>query len=624
MKVGKKAVPLIPPKRGPIWLTVIGANVLVAAMGVALMAISWRDFDQKAKEASELRMRGLKQSIELRLGRLRVTQEVVVHELERQLAHDGVANKEELDEVVSRFDFDGLKSKTEGLYTLRVTDERGDIISGYGVSVRPVVNYADREYFKTLRDNPAQEMSMSKLLVGKVSNKPTVVFAMKYKRPNGDFAGVVIAAASQDSLLEIAGVYQGAVDDLVAIRDRRDLSVLARIPRVDSDQGVDAQGHSKMAPGIHQKMLAGMDSGFEKSGGPIEGQSRSMSFAKVHGAPIYAVVGVGRDTFFGPWRAQVWTATIFFMAFLAMSVALGRKSIESQKRTAKAQGDYLDLNERLERQVEARTADLSQAAELIRKSRDELAESDRLASLGAMVSTVAHELNTPLGNALLSNSAIVEQSKALREQVEQGSAKRSEMVRGLERLMEMSTLQAQAIESAAELVKSFKQVAVDQSSERRREFDAGEAIQAVVSSLGPSLRRSKARIDVALDLPGGLRCDTYPGALAQICSNIIQNAQSHAFEGRESGRVSIKARAVERAGEPWISVEFSDDGVGMDKEVSSHAFDVFFTTKASSGGSGIGLALSRKLAERALGGKLWLGTSLAGVALVLEFPAQRR
>jgi signal transduction histidine kinase len=162
------------------------------------------------------------------------------------------------------------------------------------------------------------------------------------------------------------------------------------------------------------------------------------------------------------------------------------------------------------------------------------------------------------------------------------------------------------LERAAELVTSFKQVAVDQSSNQRRKFDLRQAIEEVLLTLRPMYAKTAFRLEY--DLAAKIDMDSFPGALGQIITNFVANALAHAFEGRSAGLMQIKTSLRDDQAE----IVFSDDGVGISEQNMKRVFDPFFTTKLGKGGSGLGMHIVYNLITDVLGGKVVL-TSTVGV-----------
>jgi len=278
----------------------------------------------------------------------------------------------------------------------------------------------------------------------------------------------------------------------------------------------------------------------------------------------------------------------------------------------------------LEETVEQRTAELkhsneelSEALTNLRTAQKELVESEKLASLGRLVAGVAHELNTPLGNSLTVVSALEERYKQLDDMLNNNTPMRrstlEELVRDTRRGQDI--LQRN-VQKAADLVRDFKQVAIDQTTDLRREFALDETVKDVLIMVEPRFKHTPYRIDTELE--PRLMMDSYPGSLGQVLTNLLMNTLVHAFDNRDAGRVFVRCAAA-ADGEVVLSV--SDDGRGMDENVRKRIFDPFFTTKLGTGGSGLGMHIVHNLVVNVLGGQIEVETTLGvGSTMVIHLP----
>lgn len=267
------------------------------------------------------------------------------------------------------------------------------------------------------------------------------------------------------------------------------------------------------------------------------------------------------------------------------------------------------LNVDLEARVEARTADLQRA-------QDDLIRAEKLAALGSLVAGIAHELNTPIGNSVTVASTLHEKTAEFAELIADGTLKRSSLNNYLGAAQTASDLLLRSLNQARNLVASFKQVAVDQTSDQRRPFDLREVVGEVLTTLSPTIR--KTPFSVVIDIPEGIVMDSYPGPLGQIINNFVTNALLHAFEGRLAGIVTLHAELAEEGN---LTLTVRDDGNGIPEEHLRRIFDPFFTTKLGKGGSGLGLNIVYNIVTRVLGGRISVSSRLgAGTTFVLTMP----
>ena len=281
------------------------------------------------------------------------------------------------------------------------------------------------------------------------------------------------------------------------------------------------------------------------------------------------------------------------------------------------------LNANLEVRVSERTHELNQAnrelqatMDTLKRTQDELINSEKLASLGSLVAGVAHELNTPLGNALMSASTITHDISVMEQHLGQGNLKKSVLENFMERVKDGVNLTLRSLERSVSLIASFKQVAVDQDSERRRIFDLAQTLNEVLDTLRPSIKRRQ--LQLAVDVPDGITLDSFPGPLGQVVMNLVSNAVNHAFDEMAAGTIRISAVL---ASDTTVRIMVEDNGAGIPAEHLGQIFDPFFTTKLGSGGSGLGLSISHRIVGKVLGGQVVVQSVVGqGTRFELELP----
>jgi len=276
-----------------------------------------------------------------------------------------------------------------------------------------------------------------------------------------------------------------------------------------------------------------------------------------------------------------------------------------------------DSNLALESRVARRTTALAEALGSLTQAQSELVQKEKLAVLGSMVAGVAHELNTPIGNALTVATTLRHEARQLRNAVENGTLKRSALERFTTESDEMTEVLERNLHIAAEFIGHFKQLAVDQTSENRRQFLLSDVVSDTLSALSPRLRKSEHQIKLTLD--DSVRLDSYPGAVSQVLTNLIINALVHAFDSRKQGLMQLQSYLSED--KKSVEIVFSDNGVGITEAHQRRVFDPFFTTRLGEGGSGLGMNLVYNLVTAMLGGRINLrSASGAGTQIRLNLP----
>jgi signal transduction histidine kinase len=302
-------------------------------------------------------------------------------------------------------------------------------------------------------------------------------------------------------------------------------------------------------------------------------------------------------------------ADLDLLAFMASHAAVGVARLEADARIRRAK-------DRLEQQNAALNTALTQ----LQEAQSELVRQEKLASLGRLVAGVAHEINTPLGICVTATSHLVQELKLTREELEAGEMTEDSLNSFLDIVDQSLRIMTTNTQRAAALVRSFKQVAVDQSSDDVRSFNLKTYLNEVLLSLQPKLKGRPVKVDV--QCPHDLVLESFPGAVSQIVTNMLMNSLVHGFERDQPGQITIRASVDE---EDVVTLDYADDGAGMDEDTLSKLFDPFFTTKRGNGGSGLGAHILYNLATGPLGGSVRAESSPGnGLQYYLKFPRSRR
>lgn len=252
---------------------------------------------------------------------------------------------------------------------------------------------------------------------------------------------------------------------------------------------------------------------------------------------------------------------------------------------------HLKEKENLELRVAERTQDLE-------KAMIEIAEKEKMASLAILVSGVAHEINTPLGVAVSANSYLESERKRLEMKLTEGSLSKTDFIHFLEAFEESGDMIKINLNRAAQLVKSFKEIAVKQSHDTLEVFNVKQYLEATITSLKHVNKHVNAEIKI--ECPDQLEIKSYPGALSQLVTNMIENSLKHAFKAKDNPEILI--RISER--EDTIELIYEDNGSGIPQAHIKKIFNPFFTTNRRDGGSGLGLNIVYNLVVNQLNGKI--------------------
>lgn len=267
----------------------------------------------------------------------------------------------------------------------------------------------------------------------------------------------------------------------------------------------------------------------------------------------------------------------------------------------------------LRQELEKRTQALELSIYELGRTRNKLVESEKLAALGELVAGIAHEINTPIGIGVTAISTLSESVVRLNQALEDRSARavREEA----ETITEGADIALRNLRRANELVESFKQIAVDQTFEDCRKFELGHYIADTVRSLEPRLRQGQYSVQIECKQP--VELISYPGAIAQIMTNLILNSLIHGFETSRQGRINIVCRRIDGHAE----IEYRDNGLGMEPATVEKIFHPFFTTKRGRGGTGLGMHIVYNLVTQKLGGSIECASSPGqGVFFQIRIP----
>jgi signal transduction histidine kinase len=288
-----------------------------------------------------------------------------------------------------------------------------------------------------------------------------------------------------------------------------------------------------------------------------------------------------------------------------------QKATESLERKVKERTlEIEEKNETLKQQKE----ELETTLDYLKKTQVQLIESEKMAALGGLVAGVAHEINTPVGIGVTAVSNLQEEIQKMEVLYKNDKVSRKGFKEFLDASKESAILIQKHLERTAELIQSFKQVSADQLSEQQRVFNLRCYLDDIIRSLHPKFRDKE--ITIIIECDDRLDINSFPGAYAQVFTNLILNSVTHGFSGRKKGTVTI--RALQKDG--LLAISYIDDGNGISSKDLPHIFEPFYTSDNHQG-TGLGLHIVYNIIKQKLLGSISCSSEPGkGVLFQIDIP----
>ncbi|OUR72845.1 hypothetical protein A9Q76_03070 [Arcobacter sp. 31_11_sub10_T18] len=291
---------------------------------------------------------------------------------------------------------------------------------------------------------------------------------------------------------------------------------------------------------------------------------------------------------------------IIFVVMILISIVLVRFFMSESK-----VDELIILNKKLKHTLDE-----------LEHTQDKLIESEKMASLGSIVAGVAHEINTPLGIALTGITYFDSISLHIRELYTENDMSQDEFETYLNKTEEISEQIVSNITRASNLVQAFKQISVDQTHEEKRRFYVKEYTDGLILSISSQIK--KTQLIIHNNIPKDVKVSTYPGAFGQVITNLIMNSILHGYINEKKGHIHIELK--EEATQVVLS--YKDDGKGINPKELPYIFDAFFTTKKSSGGTGLGLNILYNIVQKQFKGEVSCTSEInKGVHFTITIPS---
>ncbi len=300
---------------------------------------------------------------------------------------------------------------------------------------------------------------------------------------------------------------------------------------------------------------------------------------------------------------------------------LSQAMMDLQQQKQELEVKQHSLREEIERRrhtedaLRGKQTELEKIVDDLKQAQDRLVQSEKMAALGGLVAGITHEVNTPVGIGVTATSFLAEKLQGL------ATAYKDKTLtpKTLEHFIEEATQGTELLQSnllrASELIASFKQIAVDQTSEAVRTICLADYLHEIIRSLQPNFKKTQHQIEV--NCPDNIILSCPAGAISQIFTNLLMNSLIHGFEDMDEGLVRITVLDEENN----VDIKYSDNGKGLSPEQLEKLFHPFFTTKRDEGGSGLGTHITYNLVRQTLGGSIQVSSELGkGLHYHICFP----
>ncbi len=272
-------------------------------------------------------------------------------------------------------------------------------------------------------------------------------------------------------------------------------------------------------------------------------------------------------------------------------------------------------NARKYQQLTTHKNQLARTLKELRETQQHLIESEKMAALGSLVAGVAHEINTPVGNSIMAISTVIKKNQKITGLFRDKTMKRSDLEDYFQFTTQIAQLLFSNLQRTGDLIDSFKQVSIDESTEQRRKFKVNEYFQDVIRSLEPQFKSKLIQIE--LDCDETVELDSYPGAFAQIITNLMLNSLRHGFQDRKNGHITITVTSVNEK----FNFKYRDNGQGIPVGIITKIFDPFFTTSKQTG-TGLGLHIVYNIVTQKLNGSIKCTSEIgSGTMFTIAIPS---
>ncbi len=233
----------------------------------------------------------------------------------------------------------------------------------------------------------------------------------------------------------------------------------------------------------------------------------------------------------------------------------------------------------------------------LNKAQVRLLDAEKMSLLGKLAAEVSHEIDTPIGIGITASSYLSDLLSKISEDIKQQKLSKRSLDDFVQNTEQAIALLLSNLQRASELISSYKQVAIDQTSGKIRLINIAAYIDEIIHSLHPKLKKTSHSIHI--DCPEKIELYSHAGALAQIFTHLILNSITHGFANQNRGKIHI--RLVMKGEE--IHITYADNGVGVSNDNLAHIFEPHFSPEQTNNNN-LGTYIIHNLVTDTLNGRI--------------------
>lgn len=348
-------------------------------------------------------------------------------------------------------------------------------------------------------------------------------------------------------------------------------------------------------------------------------------YSEVKGFNMVVAATAYESEFMAPLHRLTWIFVGAVAACLLVVVALTTRISHTITRPIVAVKEWMEMAEKGDMNVRSTLESKDEIGEIgryfnnlmdnIQETQHRLIEEERYSSMGRLMAKVAHQLNTPIGNAITTVSFIKKDTEQLEEALNDNKLNKSILTGHIQAVMDGSAILGHALNSASNLIDAFKALLLKSSPSQPETLRICEFLKEYY--LNYWLTKMPDGIELQLNCQENISMNTYADLLSMTLNNLTENSLIHGFKESKEGRIRVEVSAKKSG----IEMVYEDNGVGISSTEAKKIFEPFYGGKDNFGATGLGLYAVYNAVVQIFQGEIkYLGDEGLGVKYVIYIP----